>query len=169
MQYIIGYIDDNIILCNLLNDTPTHMLLQTATTVIQSWQRLLRHTGGDLSLPKYLFTIVTWISTNKGDLKMASIQESPGNLIIQNTPTSNECIRRVEPEYAERILGVRMSATEKMKIEFDFRLVQARELAVHIRRAPLARIEAEAEYRHWIPIASYCLPITIFDIKQANK
>ena len=52
MQYIIGYIDDNTIMCNLPNNITTDVLLQTGTSVLQSWQRFLRHTGGDLSLPK---------------------------------------------------------------------------------------------------------------------
>ena len=52
LQHIVGYIDDNTIMCNLPNDMHTDILLQTATTVLQLWQRLLRHTGGDISLPK---------------------------------------------------------------------------------------------------------------------
>ena len=67
-------------MCNLPNDTPMDVLLHTATTVLQSWQRLLRHTGGDLFLPKYLFTLVTWIPTKKGDLRMATIAETPGEI-----------------------------------------------------------------------------------------
>ena len=38
LQHIVGYIDDNTIMCNLPNDTPTEILLQTATNVLQSWQ-----------------------------------------------------------------------------------------------------------------------------------
>ena len=52
LQHIVGYIDDNTIMCNLPDNTPTDVLLQTATTVLQLWQHLLRHTGGDISLPK---------------------------------------------------------------------------------------------------------------------
>ena len=169
LQHIVGYIDDNTIMCNLPNDTPTDVLLQTATTVLQSWQRLLRHTGGDLSLPKCLFTLVTWVHTKKGDLRMATIAETPGEIIIQNTSTTTETIRRVEPNHAERILGVRMAVTAQMKTEYTYRLSQSQEIAARIKKVPLSRIEAEAAYRHWIPVASYCLPITTFTTKQPEK
>ena len=92
LQYIVGYIDDNTTMRNLTNATSTDVLLQTATTVLQSWHRLLRHTGDNLSLPKCLFTLVTWIPTKKGDLRMATIAETPGEIIIQNTPTTTETI-----------------------------------------------------------------------------
>ena len=111
LQHIVCYIDDNTIMCNLPNDTPTEVLLQIASNVLQSWQRLLRHTGGDLSLPKCLFTLVTWVITSKGDLRMATIAETPGEIIIENTPTTTETIRRVESNHAERILGIRMAVT----------------------------------------------------------
>ena len=169
IQYIIGYIDDNTIVCNLPNDTSTQILLQTATSVLQSWQRLLRHTGGDLSLPKCLFTLITWVPTRNGELRMATIDETPGDINIQTSPTTTKQIRRVEPDHAERILGVGMAATAQMKTEYAYRLEQARVLAARITKAPLARIEAEAAYRHWIPVASYCLPITTFTKKKMTN
>ena len=98
---------------------------------------------------------------------MATIHDTPGDLNIIDTPTKSVCIRRVEPSHAERILGVRMAATAQMTTEYAYRLEQARALASRIRRAPLRRCEAEGAYRHWIPIASYCLPITTFTPKQA--
>ena len=64
---------------------------------------------------------------------MATIAENPGDIIIQNTPTITEIIRRVEPNHAERILGVRMAVTAQMKTEFTYRLSQARELAARIK------------------------------------
>ena len=169
LQHIVGYIDDNTIMCNLPDNTPTNVLLQTATTVLQSWQRLLRHTGGDLSLPKCLFTLVTWVPTTKGDLRMATIAETPGDIMIQNTPTTTEIIRRVKLNHAERILGVRMAVTAQMKTEYMYRLQQSQELAARIKKAPLSRIETEVVYRHWVPVASYCLPITTFTDKQAER
>ena len=67
------------------------------------------------------------------------------------------------------ILGVRMVATSQMKTEYSFRLEQAKELATRIKKEPLAQIEAEAAYHHWIPVASYYLPITTFNKKQTDK
>ena len=98
-------------MCNLSNDTPADLLLQTATIVLQSWQRLLRHTGGDLSLLKCLCTLVTWVLSKTGDLGIATIAETPGEIIIQNTSTTTETTRRVEPNHAEQILGVCMAVT----------------------------------------------------------
>jgi len=100
---------------------------------------------------------------------MATIAETPGDILIQNTPTTAVTIRRVEPNHAERILGVRMSVTAQMKTEYTYRLSQSQDLAARIKKAPLSRIEAEAAYRHWIPVASYCLPITTFTDKQTAK
>ena len=122
LQHIVGYIDDNTIIFNLPNDTPMDVLLQTTTTVLQLCQLLLRHTGGDLSLPKCLFTLVTWVPKKTGELRMATITEIPRKIIIQNIPTTTETIRRVDPSHAERILGVRMAVTAQMKTKFKYRL-----------------------------------------------
>lgn len=56
---IIGYIDDNIIQCNLPNDTSTHTVLYITTKVSQAWQQFLRHRWDDCSLPKCLFTLAS--------------------------------------------------------------------------------------------------------------
>ena len=64
---------------------------------------------------------------------MATIAETPGEIVIQNTPTTTEMIRRVEPDHAERIVGVRMAFTAQMKTEFKYRLSQAQELAARIK------------------------------------
>ena len=63
LQYIIGYICNNSIRCNLPNNKPSDELICITTTVLQSWQQLLRHIRGDLSLPKCLFTLITWMPT----------------------------------------------------------------------------------------------------------
>ena len=116
-----------------------------------------------------MFILITSIPTPHSELRMATIKETPCNLIIQDAPTATECIRRVRSSHAERILDVRMSATSQMTTEHAFRLEQATELASRIRRVPLLRIEAEATYRHYIHISSYFLLITTFRPKRAKN
>ena len=53
---------------------------------------------------------------------MATIDETPGDINIQTSPTTTNKIRRVEPDHAERILGVRMAAAAQMKTEHAYRL-----------------------------------------------
>lgn len=106
IQYNIGYMDNNSILCNLLNNTLTDELITISTTVLQSWKHLLRHTGGNIYLHKCLSTLITWIPTYNGDLCMATIAETPEIIIIQDTPRQHECVQQVEPAYVEYILGV---------------------------------------------------------------
>ena len=62
-----------------------------------------------------------------------------------------------------------MAVTAQMKTELTYRLSQSQELDAIIKKAPLSRIEAEAAYHHWIPVTSYCLPITMFTTKQTEK
>ena len=100
---------------------------------------------------------------------MSTINKTPGNLIIQNTSTTSECIRQVEPIHVERILGIRMAAKAQMKTEYAYQIEKTIELALRVHRAPLLLVEVEAIYRHWIPISLYCLPITTFTPKQAAK
>ena len=88
LQYVIGYVDDNSILCTLPDSTPYRVILQTATNVLQSWQLLLRHTGGDLSLPKCVFTMITWLPNNQGELRMTIIKDTHGELTIKDTPST---------------------------------------------------------------------------------
>ena len=64
----------------------------------------------------------------------------PGDINIRNTSTTSETIHRVEPDHAERNLGVRMAVNAQMTTEFTYRLSQARELAARIKKAPLSRI-----------------------------
>ena len=77
---------------------------------------------------------------------MATIAETPGNIIIHNTPTTSETIRRVEPDHAERILGVHMAVNAQMTTEFTHRLSQARELAARIKKSRYR------EYKQKLPI-----------------
>ena len=169
LRYIIRCIDDNSILCKLPNSTPTHELLQISKTVLQSWQRLLHYISGVLSLFKRIFTLITLVPTRYGELRMATIDETSGNLVIQKLPTTSECICRVEPNHTEHIIGARMVATAQMKIEYKYRLEQAIEIVSKIHRAPLLRIEAEAIYRHWVTISSYFLPVTTLTLKKVTK
>ena len=76
---------------------------------------MLQHTVGDLSISTCLFTLITWVPTKHGELCMVTIDETPGNLTIKNTPTTSDYIRQVEPNHTERIFGVRMAATAQMK------------------------------------------------------
>ena len=50
---------------------------------------------------------------------MVTIAETPGEIIIQNTPTTTETTKGVEPNHAERILGIRMAVTTQMKTELS--------------------------------------------------
>ena len=59
---------------------------------------------------------------------MVTIDETPGNLAIKNTPTTSDYIRQVEPNHTERIFGVRMAATAQMKTEYTYQLEHAIEL-----------------------------------------
>ena len=62
-----------------------------------------------------------------------------------------------------------MVVPAKMKTEFEYRLIQARELAARIKKALLSQIEAEGTYRYWIPVVLYCIPITTCTTKKSEK
>lgn len=68
--------------------------------------------------------MITWVHTSDGNLRMATIEETPGDISIADTPTSIEYIRRVEPFHAERVLGVCMTVTGQMKTEHAYLLTQ---------------------------------------------
>ena len=75
---------------------------------------------------------------------MATIKDTPGDLVIIDTPAESVCIRRSEPSRAERILGVCMTGTDQRKTEHSYRLEQVNIPAVRIRCVPLLCIEAKA-------------------------
>lgn len=58
---------------------------------------------------------------------MAKTVETSGDLLIQNTLTITECSCRVDPDHAEEVMGINMATTTQMKMEYGFRLKQARE------------------------------------------
>ena len=68
---------------------------------------------------------------------MATIEETPGCLIIENSPANNEYIHHVILDNIELIPGVCMAATIQMNIEYMFRLKQIINLRSESASTPL--------------------------------
>lgn len=104
-----------------------------------------------------LCTFITWVTIPNGEIRMTTVDKTPGNLIIQSTP-----IRRVEPSHIESILGFHMTNAAQMTTVYNFDLNKPWNM-------PLKSVEhpspAEATYWYWIPISSHYNPITVFTIK----
>lgn len=76
----------------------------------------------DLSLPTFVSAMITWTPTINGELNIPSIKDTPGDLIIQDTPSYSVRIHNTEPSHAECILEVRIAATAQMTTEFNYHL-----------------------------------------------
>ena len=86
---------------------------------------------------------------------------------VQDDNQSEEVLGRLEPDKADRVLGVRLPLDGNMVPEFEYRCQQVRKLSNKVFNAPISHWDAwliyESRYRAMI---RYPLPVTMFSTKQ---
>ena len=102
------------------------------------WDKLLRYTGGALSLNKITLVYIDFQQKQMND----SIQipsEEIGNKMYT--------LERLDPWKSERILGVRVPMDGNMKNESKYRTKQTEDMAKKLYHAPFTPKDAEMVYQ----------------------
>jgi hypothetical protein len=172
--WLISYVDDNTIVVGFKDNTSQRRILDTIKGNLGSWRRLLQLTGGDIDVSKSKWSIMRWkYCTRWGEAKLETKKEFPGLVGMTNnvdTHKSEEFLGRLEPNEAERVLGVRLPLDGNMNTEFAYRCKQIVAFSRKVFNAPINHWDAwliyESRYRAMI---RYPLPVTTFTNAQCIK
>ena len=172
--WLISYVDDNTIVVGFNNETTQKEILVTLENNLGSWRRLLQLTGGDIDVAKSKWCAMRWsYCKNWGTERIESSKEFEGKIGMLNKEGSVEkkvYLGRLEPNKAERVLGIRLPLDGNMKVEFTHRCNQIIEFSKNVADAPLTPRDAwiiyESRYR---AITRYPLPVSMFSRKQCHK
>jgi hypothetical protein len=101
---------------------------------------------------------------NKGTPCLQSIEETPGDLIVDDTT-----ITRLQPWQAERHLELRIPLNGSSTIEYNYRVQEAETMGDKIYNSSFDHSDAYLEYvTRWIPTIRYPLLVTTFSDKKCD-
>ena len=164
-----SFVDDNKLMFAFKGDTPMLNIYNIIKSGLLVWNKLLRLTGGELSIEKCFFSVISYSFDYYGNARQKlPIDDNMGiNVDIHDR---NYDIAQVRPDKGNRLLGVRLSGTGNFDDEYYFRLEQSSEMAVKMRKAKLSRSEAYLVYTtRYKPALHYPLYITTFTKSQCKK
>ena len=169
--WLISYVDDNTIVVSFGESESQTNILKTIRSNLGSWRRILQLTGGDIDVEKSKWSTMRWKHCKTwGTAKLETIKEFPGKVGMidnHNGIQTTKVLGRLEPDKAERVLGIRLPMDGNMKDELKFRCQQIKKLSIRIYNAPLTHWDAwmiyESRYRSMI---RYPLPVTLFTEKE---
>ena len=174
-QWLIGFVDDNTIIFTMKDThfkaTIEEKLMEMADEVLDTWQKLVVITGGEIELDKSSISVMTW-EKKKGREQLKKEPVENNNLVMKSVkvPGYSEAVDQLEICHGERLLGVRLAMDGNDDDEFQWRKDQVEELASKIKVGPPTREDAEIIYRErWVSSVGYCLPVTQFTEEQCNE
>ena len=147
-----GFIDNQIDTATLPSQKLTENT-QLITHILQSWQDLLNATGGDLSLEKCSYGILSYDFTptrfGNNNVSMHTATTNPGEISLQplNQRQLPKTLKRLDPLTPEKYLGVHINMEGTWKSEFGRRKTQFKEIAQKIRTAKMTRLDAYLIYQ----------------------
>ena len=108
--WLISYVDDNTIVVAFKDGATQDEILQTLRTNLGSWRRLLQLTGGDIDVSKSKWCTMRWNYCKRwGTAILESEKDFPGLVgmtSIKDGHENTQVLGRLEPQEAERVLGV---------------------------------------------------------------
>ena len=171
--WIISYVDDNSIVRHFSETSTVPEMLEGMKSNLFEWQKLLQLTGGDLSLEKCQVIIMRWYQDGVwGTPKMQKLQHQNETIHIQSLKSTmqSEQLVRLDPDKAERVLGIRLPLTGSMTMEKKFRQQQLKEFCTNLYNSPLSHYEAHSAYQtRYKSIATYPYTVTTFSTKTLNE
>ena len=112
-----AFVDDtDLIHVNNDPNVTTPQLIQEAQQALDTWEGLLRATGGDLAPEKSYWYLVEVVRKG-GKWTYAKIQDRPGDLTLKN---GSHTIKRNEVHQAEEALGIQRRPDGQMKQELEY-------------------------------------------------
>ena len=148
LTWIISYVDDNTIVRSFDNNSTVPDILLEMKRCILTWNKLLKLTGGDLSLDKCKISIMHWKRNYWGIHQLSTFADNNMTIDISHESGQNkDTLERIEPWNAERVLGLRLPMTGNMATEFAFRKKQIKTLGNRIYKAPFTPHDVYVVYQ----------------------
>jgi len=168
--WILSYVDDNSLLKSFKYDESINDILRQMKKCLLDWNTLLQYTGGDLCLEKCVISVMKWKSNYWGIQRMVTKATHPGSITIPGTTGKEEQLERLDPNDAERTLGIRMPLNGTFEKEYNFRKQQMETLGYKMYYAPFTPRDAWIVYHcRYKSIIRYALPITTFSTEQLHE
>ena len=173
--WIISYVDDNSIVRHFSNNATVSDMLEGMKSNLKEWQKLLQLTGGDLSLGKCQVIIMHWYNEGEWGIPTLTKTKPQDTIEVESIKQYSrpEKLMRLDPNNAERVLGIRLPLTGSMIIEKNYRKKQLKQFCLDLYQSPLSQYEAHSAYQtRYIPIATYPYTVTTFnsnDLEEIQK
>ena len=172
-MHIISYVDDNSIVRHFARNITTPEIINEIKQNLCEWQKLLQLTGGDLCIDKCKITIMKWKQEGEwGRIKFERMKKNEKQIEIKSIKNTGkkEFMERLDPDQAERVLGVRLPLTGEMKEELKYRKRNLRKFCQKLYNSPLTNHEAHVAYQtRYKPISRYPYTVTTFSNKELNE
>ena len=173
IMYIISYVDDNSIVRHFKRHTTTNEMIREMQNNLCEWQKLLQITGGDLCIDKCKITIMKWKQDGAwGRLKLESMKENERHIEIRSIKNNEkkEYLERLDPNHAERVLGIRLPLTGEMTEELQYRKKNLRQFCQKLYNSPISNYETHIAYQsRYKAISRYPYTVTTFSSKELNE
>jgi hypothetical protein len=169
------FIDDNTNYSNRflpwLQQLPTVTILRdTLERDAQSWERLLRTSGGLLKLPKCLYYLMKWDFDDEGKATLANKQDLPNMHLTSGNSIQREKINQHNSDEAHSTLGCWLSTNFQMHMALSI----LKQKALHFGRKLLC--SSLNKYKAWIaysvvftPMMTYTFGIQTPSTPQQNR
>ena len=150
------FVDDNTIVFTYkdtsFNPATVEKLFEMADEVLDTWQKLVVITGGDIELDKSSISILAWQKAKGKELMLESNQfKKKLTMHSVKLPGYSEPVDLLERNHGERLLGVCLVIDGSNAVELKFWQDQVVELAEKVRTGPPLREDAETIYRkRWV-------------------
>ena len=158
----------------LSNTLPHKSTIQEMITSMKSslheWHKLLQITGGDLSLDKCKIILLKWKQVGeRGNMNFVRkiSEEDTIKITSVHNGENEQHLERLDPDKAERILGIRLPLTGSMEIECAYRKKNLLDFCKKLYKAPLSNYDTHIAYQsRYKAIAWYPFPVTLFSPAQ---
>jgi hypothetical protein len=160
-----AFVDDTDVIQSLLADNPDSARLKLQEA-IDTWEYSLKTTCGALVPKKTVWWLVSFKWTG-AEWAYAGIQDSPGELQVNDTSNSRKTIMRLEPDQAYETLGVFLAPDGNLDAQFEKMLSAVKVWVVGLRTGKLSKEES------WLALQSTILhtlayPLPVLRLSKAQ-
>ena len=170
----IAFADDATLIINSPLETPdiqdNNDLITEFSDMVQTWERLLHTTGGEINASKSHFYAMLFSYTGITPRLLHRSELHIPIELINSTTTTSHSLTHKDINQAERTLGVRLCPTGKATAEFQWLQHKIDSLRKLIDCNHLREKEIHAAYNfYYLPSITYSFPITTFSLSDCER
>lgn len=150
-------------------DLSVDMTVERMQGAIDAWEGGIRATGGAIVPGKSHWYLVAFKWKN-GEPIYKRCDEMEGQVSVQDSEGSRQTLSRLEPDSAERTLGVRIAPDGSMQTQFEYMVTTARSWTDKLRSGHLPRnLSWQAWHTTIQKTLEYPLAVTTLSKEQCKK